>query len=92
MIVSKFFLAAGAGLLIQAGAGCFSPTIVEDDGEVVILRYGPWATVSEVASKARHICAEHDREAELVADAEALTEPNFREATFACVAIDFDST
>ena len=92
MIVSKFLLAVGASLFVQAGAGCFSPTIIEDDGEVVILRYGPWATASEVASKAERMCAEHDRDAELVADAEALAEPNFREATFACIAIDFDST
>ena len=68
MIVSKFLLTVGASLFVQAGAGCFSPTIIEDDGEVVILRYGPWATASEVASKAERMCAEHDRDAELVAD------------------------
>lgn len=88
MIVAKAIAAAGAGLLMQAGAGCFSPTILEHDEEVVILRYGPWATVSEIAAKADSLCADYDRTAELVADAESLAEPGFREATFACLGSD----
>lgn len=92
MIVAKSIVAAGAGLLMQAGAGCFSPTILEDDGEVVILLYGPWATVSEIGAKAEHMCAEHDREAELVFDTESFIEPSFREATFACIDPDLGAT
>ncbi len=85
MIVAKSIVAAATGLLTYVGAGCFSPTILEDDGQVVILRYGPWATVSEIGAKAESICASYDREAELVVDVESLAEPHFREATFACV-------
>lgn len=85
MFVAKSIVVAGAGLLMQVGAGCFSPIILEDDGETVTLRYGPWATVAEIGPKAEHLCAEHGRDAELVTDAESLAEPNFREATFACV-------
>lgn len=85
MFIAKSIVAAGTGLLMHVGAGCFSPTILEDDGETVTLRYGPWATVVEISSKAEHMCAEHGRDAHLVADTESLAEPNFREATFACV-------
>ena len=92
MIVAQSVVLAGAGLLMQVGAGCFSPTILEDDGEVVTLRYGPWATVSEIGAKAEHMCGEYDREAELVVDMESLTEPNFREATFACVEPELGTT
>lgn len=84
MILAKS-LFAGAGMLVYAGAGCFSPTILEDNGEIVMLRYGPWATVGEVSAKADAMCGEYDRAAALVADAESLAEPGFREATFACV-------
>ncbi len=84
MILTKSLIAVAAGLIMQAGAGCFSPTILEDNGEIVTLRYGPWATAWEIASKAEKMCEEYDRAAELVADVESLAEPNFREATFVC--------
>ena len=92
MIVMKSIAAAGVGLLAHVGAGCFSPTILEDDGEVVTLRYGPWATAPEVGVKAERMCAEYDRSAELVADVESLAEPSFREATFACIDPGVDAT
>ena len=94
MIVSKFLLTVGASLFVQAGAGCFSPTIIEDgrrSGDPALRSMGD----GRPRWRPRHerMCAEHDRDAELVrGPSEALAEPNFREATFACIAIDFDST
>lgn len=85
MILTKSIFSAGAGLLMYTGAGCFAPTIVEDDGNVVTLKYGPWATQSEIIAKADAMCAEHDKFAELVVDTEADLEPGFRYATFDCL-------
>ncbi len=88
MLLSKSIIVAGTGLLMQAGAGCFSPTIVADDGDIVTLKYGPWATVSEVHSKADAMCGEYDKIAELSVDVEDTFEPGFRYATFDCVEDD----
>ena len=85
MILTKSIITAGAGLLMYTGAGCFAPTIVADDGEVVTLKYGPWATQSEIIAKADSMCAEHDKVAELAVDIEADLEPGFRYATFECL-------
>jgi len=85
MILTKSIIAAGTGLLMHTGAGCFAPTIVTDDGDIVTLKYGPWATLSEIASKAETICAEYDRVAELSVNVEADLEPGFFYATFDCL-------
>lgn len=85
MILSKSIVVAGAGLLMQTGAGCFAPTIIADDGNIVTLKYGPWATVSEIHSKADAICGEYDKIAELAVDVEDTFEPGFRYATFDCI-------
>lgn len=88
MILSKSIITAGAGVLMYTGAGCFSPTIIEDDGEVVTLKYGPWAAKSEIFAKADSMCAEHGKAAELAADVEADLEPGFYYATFDCIEDD----
>ncbi len=85
MILTKSIITAGTGLLMYTGAGCFAPTIVTDDGEVVTLKYGPWATQSEVIAKADAMCAEYDKIAKLAVDVEAELEPSFRYATFDCI-------
>ena len=85
MILLKSLIAGGTGLLMYTGAGCFSPTIIEDDGDQVTLKYGPWATAGEVQSKADAMCAAYDREALLHTDVPDDFEDNFRRATFDCV-------
>ncbi|MBL29043.1 MAG: hypothetical protein CMM50_16010 [Rhodospirillaceae bacterium] len=77
-------LAAGTGLLMQVGAGCFSPTIVSNDSEAVSLKYGPYETFTEVQGKAKTMCAVHDKTAALIMEEEI--EDGFRVAHFACVA------
>lgn len=74
-----------AGMLVHAGAGRFAPTIVENDGTVVTLKYGSWETPHEVNGRAASLCAAHDKIARLVDDYEAELEPPFRSATFECV-------
>jgi hypothetical protein len=86
MILTKSIITAGTGLLMYTGAGCFAPTIVEDDGNVVTLKYGPWATQSEILAKADAMCGEYDKVAELTADVEIDLEPGFHYATFSCLA------
>jgi len=85
MILTKSIITAGTGLLMYTGAGCFAPTIVADDGNVVTLKYGPWATISEIYAKADSMCAEHDKVAELSVNEEAELEPGFYYATFECL-------
>lgn len=85
MILSKTIITAGTGLLMYTGAGCFSPTIVEDNGEMVTLKYGPWATKGEIHAKADAMCGEYDKIAELASDVEADLEPGFFYATFECI-------
>ena len=84
MFAIKAATVAGT-LLLQTGAGCFSPTILAYDASTVVLKYGPWATVSEIQGKADQLCGEHDKLAQLVADEDELLEPGFRTATFACL-------
>ena len=88
MILTKSTIAAGTGLLMYTGAGCFAPTIVQDDGEVVTLKYGPWATQSEIIAKAEAMCAEYDKIAELTENVEIELEPGFHYATFDCLEDD----
>ena len=85
MILTKSIIGAGTGLLMYTGAVCFAPTIVQDDGEVVTLKYGPWATQSEIAAKAEAMCAEYEKVAELTTDVVDDLEPSFRYATFECL-------
>lgn len=90
MIIIKTLTAAG--MLVYAGAGCFAPTIVENDGMVVTLKYGSWATPHEVNGRAASLCAAHDKIARLVDDTEAELEPPFRYATFECVSPEAPTT
>ena len=86
MILTKLIITTGTGLLMYTGAGCFAPTIVADDGDVVTLKYGPWASQSEIIAKADAMCAEYDKIAELTTDLEIDLEPGFHYATFECLA------
>lgn len=81
-------ISAGAGLLMYVGAGCFAPTIIEDDGDVVILKYGPWDTAHEVFGRAEMLCDAYDKTAEPVSDEAIDLEPDFRYATFDCVSAE----
>ena len=84
MIVMKSLAVAGTGLLMQAGAGCFAPTIVSSDSDAVSLKYGPYETFTEVQGKASTMCSAHDRTAALIMEEEV--DDGFRIAHFACVA------
>lgn len=86
MILFKTLTAAGAGLLMQVGAGCFAPTVLVDDGETVALKYGRWESTWEVQGRAEALCAAHGKAAVLREDVAADLEPDFRRATFDCVA------
>jgi hypothetical protein len=76
---------ATAGMLIYAGAGCMSPTIVENTPDVVAFKYGPWETPHELYGRANALCADYDREALMADDYESDLEPNFRIIVFDCV-------
>ena len=88
MILLKTLAGAGAGLLMQVGAGCFAPTVLVDDGQVVALKYGPWASVGEIQRTADALCAAHDKHAVLREDVAADLDPSFRRATFDCAAAE----
>ena len=90
MLIIKMLTAAG--MLVYAGAGCFAPTIVENDGTVVTLKYGSWETPHEVNGRVAALCAAHDKIARLVDDYEAVLEPPFRYATFDCVSPEEPTT
>ena len=85
MFITKSVIAAGTGILMYAGAGCISPTIVEDNGDVVTLKYGPWETAHELLGRADALCDAHDKTARLARDASADLDPPFRYATFDCM-------
>jgi len=88
MFVIKTVLAAGTGLLMQVGAGCMAPTVVEHDAEAVTLKYGQWESLHEVQGRATALCAAHDKAAVLREDRPADLEPSFRYAVFDCVAAE----
>ncbi len=92
MISLATAISAGAGLLIHVGAGCFAPTIVEDDGNVVVLKYGPWDTAHEILGRADALCDAYGKIAEPVSDEAVDLEPDFRYATFDCVSEELPST
>ncbi len=92
MILTKLTISAVSGLLMYTGAGCFSPTIVEDNGEVVTLKYGPWETPHELQGRADLLCSAHDKVAELASDTAADLDPTFRFATFDCVPTETPTT
>lgn len=85
MILLKPFVAAGVGALIQAGAGCLAPTVLENDGAVVVLKYGTWETAHELQGRAAALCAGHGKVARLAADEAVAREPLFRTVTFDCL-------
>jgi hypothetical protein len=88
----KPLVVAGAGLLMQTGAGCLTPTIVADDGDMIMLKYGAWDSLAEVQRKAEAMCAEDGRVAYLSADIVDDFEPVFRYATFDCIGDEPPST
>lgn len=88
MILLKTLAGAGAGLLMQVGAGCLAPTVLVDDGTMVALKYGQWESVWELQGRADALCAAHGKEAVLRDDVAADLDPNFRRAVFDCVAAE----
>lgn len=85
MILLKPIVSAGFGALVYAGAGCLAPTVLQNDGEVVVLKYGTWETAHELEGRAAALCDLHGKVARLAADEAVARDPLFRTATFDCL-------